>query len=45
LWLLPQLQEMANFCDYFDAATKTASAKSARKEDVLKKLDELFKKK
>jgi hypothetical protein len=45
LWLLSQLQEMANFCDYFEAASKTVSEKSARKEDALKKLDELFKKK
>jgi len=38
-------KERANFCDYFEAATKTASAKSVRKEDALKKLDDLFKKK
>jgi hypothetical protein len=38
-------KEMANFCDYFEAATKTVSEKSARKEEALRKLDALFKKK
>jgi hypothetical protein len=38
-------KEMANFCDFFEAATKTASKESARKEEARKKLDDLFKRK
>lgn len=38
-------KEMANFCDYFEAASETAAGGSSQKDEALKKLDDLFKKK
>ncbi|MFQ5709792.1 MAG: hypothetical protein ACE5HO_20245 [bacterium] len=38
-------KETANFCDFFEAATEAQSSPSTRREDSLKKLDQLFKKK
>ena len=37
-------KEMANFCDYFEEAGKVSSEPS-KKEEALRKLDDLFKKK
>jgi len=36
-------RDRANFCDYFEFSEKTDSS-SGNREDVLKKLDDLFKK-
>ncbi|MFQ5824559.1 MAG: hypothetical protein ACE5JB_10930 [bacterium] len=38
-------KEMANFCDYFDAASEIKMNESSKREESLKKLNELFKKK
>ena len=38
-------KEMANFCGYFEAGTQAKSGGSSRKDEALKKLEELFKKK
>ena len=38
-------KEMANFCDFFEAALQVATKESARKEAARKKLEELFKRK
>ena len=38
-------KEMANFCDYFEATSEITSEKASKKDKVLKKLDDLFKKK
>jgi hypothetical protein len=38
-------KKMGNFCDYFDPASQVKSTGSDRKEDALKKLNDLFKKK
>ncbi|RMD91425.1 MAG: hypothetical protein D6813_07660 [Calditrichaeota bacterium] len=38
-------KEMANFCDYFDPSTQLRTDESKRREEALKKLNELFKKK
>ena len=38
-------KEMANFCDYFEAASEITSEKASKKDKALKKLDDLFKKK
>ena len=38
-------KEMANFCDYFEALSKTSAEETSRKEEALKRLDDLFKKK
>ncbi|MCG8607655.1 hypothetical protein MJD09_22055 [bacterium] len=38
-------KEMGNFCDYYDPASQAKSSSSDRKEDALKKLNDLFKKK
>ncbi len=37
-------KELANFCDYFEAASEVTSG-PAKKDEALKKLDDLFKKK
>jgi len=37
-------KEMANFCDYFEAVREVTSGPS-KKDEALKKLDDLFKKK
>jgi len=38
-------KEMANFCDYFEVATGRQAATDTRKDEALRKLNELFKKK
>ena len=38
-------KEMANFCDFFEAASEITSEQASKKDKVLKKLDDLFKKK
>ncbi len=38
-------KEMANFCNYFEAAKDLKSSGSSKKDEAKKKLDELFKKK
>ncbi len=37
-------KEMANFCDYFEAATEVTSG-PVKKDETLRKLNDLFKKK
>ncbi len=38
-------KEMANFCDFFEAASESQSREASKREEALKKLNELFKKK
>lgn len=38
-------KEMANFCAYFEVTSGTKSPNSTRRDDALKKLNQLFKKK
>ncbi len=38
-------KEMANFCDFFEAAASSTSPDTSRKDEALKKLNDLFKKK
>jgi predicted RNA-binding Zn-ribbon protein involved in translation (DUF1610 family) len=37
-------KQAANFCDYFDSSETGFNTKHASKEDALRKLDQLFKK-
>lgn len=38
-------KEMANFCNFFEPNSEIKSTESTKREEALKKLDELFKKK
>lgn len=37
-------KEMANFCEFFEAATEAKLKESSRRDEALKKLNKLFKK-
>jgi len=37
-------KEMGNFCEYFEPASKVVQKDNTRKDDALKKLNDLFKK-